>query len=267
MKNWRFVQTGNKDTPELREKLRDLNEQIKNWEHAKGIDGVEKANAQKTLDELRKERSEVQKEIATDNESIGKQEWSMFKGLAKDAEKEVGNASESDSIRNEYNAEIHRLEKKMEQLYRMGQGKSAMAIEKQIAQLQKELRELGNKKTGNELPNDAEVKYDGYIIRYYPYQGKYIVTHPTDFSKTNAFIGKKFSTSEEAIKAIQKRGVGNEETKADKKFGTVMGEFKEGTLKSSSGETVTDPEQAKAIAYSESEKVDNLKRARNSIKK
>ena len=38
----------------------------------------------------------------------------------------------------------------------------------------------------------------------------------------------------------------------DDKFGTVMKEFYEGKLKSGSGETVTDPQQAKAIAYSES---------------
>jgi len=36
------------------------------------------------------------------------------------------------------------------------------------------------------------------------------------------------------------------------KFGTVMKEFYEGKLKSGSGKTVTDPQQAKAIAYSES---------------
>ena len=187
--------------------------------------------------------------------------------LKKWAETKIGNASESQDIRNEYNAEIYRLEKKIADLQRMGQGRKAMELEKQVAQLQKELRELGNKKIGNDLPMDAEVKYNGYIIRYYPYQGKYIVTHPKDFSKTNAFIGKKFSTSEEAIKAIEKRGVGNEETKAEKKFGKVMGEFKDGELKTPQGKTVTDPEQAKAIAYSESKNVNNLQRARNAIKK
>lgn len=39
------------------------------------------------------------------------------------------------------------------------------------------------------------------------------------------------------------------------KIGVVMKEFKEGTLKSGSGEKVTDPAQAKAIALSEAEKV------------
>ena len=56
------------------------------------------------------------------------------------------------------------------------------------------------------------------------------------------------------------------ETAEEKKFGHVMREFDRGELKSSSGETVTNPEQAKAIAYSESKDVNNLKRARNAIK-
>ena len=40
-------------------------------------------------------------------------------------------------------------------------------------------------------------------------------------------------------------------TAALKKIGTVMHEFKEGTLKSSSGDTVTDRKQAVAIGISE----------------
>lgn len=135
------------------------------------------------------------------NESIDNQEWSMFNGLRKEAEKELGNSTVS-----EYNAEIQRLTKKAEQLRRMGQGRSAMEVEKQIEKLGKELRELGNSKTGNE-------------------------------------------------------------TKAERKFGKVMGEFEEGALKTPQGKTVTDPAQAKAIAYSEADKVDNLKRARNAMKK
>ena len=67
MKNWKFIKVENKDTPELREKLRDIDEQIKNWEHAKGIDGVEKQNAQKNIDDLKKERSKIQQEITTGN--------------------------------------------------------------------------------------------------------------------------------------------------------------------------------------------------------
>jgi hypothetical protein len=40
-------------------------------------------------------------------------------------------------------------------------------------------------------------------------------------------------------------------TKAQKKIAFVMREFKAGKLKSSSGEAVTDPKQAMAIALSE----------------
>ena len=43
----------------------------------------------------------------------------------------------------------------------------------------------------------------------------------------------------------------NYSTAALKKIGTVMHEFKEGTLKSSSGDTVTDRKQAVAIGISE----------------
>ena len=41
-------------------------------------------------------------------------------------------------------------------------------------------------------------------------------------------------------------------TKSQKKIATVMREFKKGKLKSSSGQKVTNPKQALAIALSES---------------
>jgi len=43
-------------------------------------------------------------------------------------------------------------------------------------------------------------------------------------------------------------------TKAQKKIGKVMGEYKEGKLKSSSGKKVSSPKQAIAIALSEAGK-------------
>lgn len=55
---------------------------------------------------------------------------------------------------------------------------------------------------------------------------------------------------------------------SDDKFAYVMREFDEGKLKTPDGKVVTDPAQAKAIAYSESKKTENgLARARNAIKK
>lgn len=60
--------------------------------------------------------------------------------------------------------------------------------------------------------------------------------------------------------------IGNETS--DDKFAYVMREFDEGKLKTPDGKVVTDPAQAKAIAYSESKKAENgLARARNAIKK
>ena len=44
----------------------------------------------------------------------------------------------------------------------------------------------------------------------------------------------------------------NKKSKAQKKVATVMREFSKGKLKSSSGQKVTNPRQAKAIAMSES---------------
>ena len=55
---------------------------------------------------------------------------------------------------------------------------------------------------------------------------------------------------------------------SDDKFAYVMREFDEGKLKTPDGKVVTDPAQAKAIAYSESKKAENgLTRARNAMNK
>lgn len=219
--------TGNDATGPNWDKKRQLEDELRGWmTTASKATGEEKQNAEKQIADIRKELNDVKIKIAhgenkkAGNESIEKQEWSMFKGLSKDAEKKVGNAdlpteqdlknwirmSQQDmkdaqremeknkplghpdsyreenygrakvkydeaekaikkmeeelrqgkykkvgneSIGDEYNAEIQRLTKKAEQLRRMGQGRSAMEVEKQIEKLGKELRELGNKKTGN----------------------------------------------------------------------------------------------------------------------
>lgn len=178
--------------------------------------------------------------------------------------KSVGNA---DTV-SEYNAEIQRLTKKAEQLRRMGQGKSAMEIEKQIEKLGKELHELGNKKTGN-----AKVDWSKVTDKYIDKNGHEVVIQKKEdgYYITNLRNGKEIFAPDRysAIGIMEKNGsrVENEETKAERKFGKVMGEFEEGALKTPQGKTVTDPAQAKAIAYSEADKVDNLKRARNAMNK
>lgn len=256
------------------------------------------------------------------NKSIYKQEASMFKGLGKDAEKEIGNAFDfetqavvdrkeavkraeeelrkAEAERNkhrgemyweeayitakkdlerakenlerakrqktgnadtvsEYNAEIQRLTKKAEQLRRMGQGRSAMEIEKQIEKLGKELSELGNKKVGN--------AFDAGIHLTIRYNGKEEEVKVLKDMPTSVVVkGQNGSVVEIKKVDLDVLKVHNE-TKDERKFGKVMGEFEEGELKTPQGKTVTDPAQAKAIAYSEADKVDNLKRARNAMNK
>lgn len=253
MKNWKYIKVGNYDAQE-KLGLKPVPKTIHVNEHDKKtiLEIYEKAGrnydrAKRMIKEKfigfddNAAKTALESVIGSNgkglNESIYKQEASMFEGLKKDAEKEIGNkaivlkdgniwvvlyANETKSQEfeseaearefakkvgnaetvSEYNAEIQRLTKKAEQLRRMGQGRSAMEIEKQIEKLGKEMREA----------------------------------------------------------------VGNE-TKGERKFGKVMGEFEEGALKTPQGKTVTDPAQAKAIAYSEADKVDNLKRARNAMNK
>lgn len=77
---------------------------------------------------------------------------------------------------------------------------------------------------------------------------------------------------QEFIKKVEKEGPKGimtpvKNSASDDKFAYVMREFDAGKLKTPDGKVVTDPAQAKAIAYSESKKTENgLARARKAIK-
>lgn len=99
--------------------------------------------------------------------------------------KKTGN----NSIGDEYNAEIYRLEKKKMDLERMGQGQKAREIEKQIQQLQKELREydIGNKKTGNE-----KISYPPEKLKDVSWVTlQYIIIHPEKYDEKTVELAKK----------------------------------------------------------------------------
>lgn len=220
---------GNEATGPNWDKKRQLEDELRGWmTMVNKLEGEEKQNAEKQISDIRKELNDVKIKIAhgenkkAGNESIDKQTWSMFKGLAKDAEKEVGNA---------------RLGK-----FLMEGGHTA------------ELVEEGGK---------FIIKFDDGSTETFMTRkaaDSYLKSH------SELYIGNSKTGNETLAEyAKSKPRVINDE-KSDK-FGYVMREFKEGKLKSGSGETVTNPEQAKAIAYSESEKVDNLKRARNKMAK
>ena len=93
--------------------------------------------------------------------------------------------------------------------------------------------------------------------------------HPMYKKAYEEAMKKLAREDEEFKKRFEKEyGVKAKNEASDDKFAYVMREFDEGKLKTPDGKVVTDPAQAKAIAYSESKKTENgLARARNAIKK
>ena len=168
----------------------------------------------------------------------------------------------------EYNAEIQRLTRKAEQLRKMGQGKSAIEVEKQIEKLGKELRdysrdddatehgsieEYGQNKETESMPleKDPTLAQDEYkpnpkVIRILEDLRAHKLS-PEAADKMLVQAGVPYVMAGLMVRKPEQYIPVNDEDK----FGTVMKEFYEGKLKSSSGEKVTDPQQAKAIAYSE----------------
>ena len=131
-----------------------------------------------------------------------------------------------------------------------------------------EATKIGNSKTGNATPN---YRYKDFLITN-PEGHEYIV-----FLKDGRTVGYRGTTSKAQAEdwcdwhdPKTGKSIGNKtgNSAQDDKFAYVMREFDEGKLKTPDGKVVTDPAQAKAIAYSESKKTENgLARARNAIKK
>ena len=198
MKDWKFVRTGNETVGPNWDKKRQLEDELRGWmTMVNKLEGEEKRNAEKQISEIRKELNDVKIRIAhgenkkAGNESIDKQTWSMFKGLTKDAEKEVGN--------------------KKYHIWTDNGTWDRIVDEEELERLKTTYKNFHVEEVGNET------------------------------------LGQWAKAKPRVIN----------ETAEEKKFGKVMREFDRGELKSGSGEKVTDPEQAKAIAYSESEKVKN----------
>ena len=111
---------------------------------------------------------------------------------------------------------------------------------------------LGKKMTFTRGNNEKVVLRDDGHVTYY--SGKKIMGRENfkdaeAFAKHQLDLGYKLVEDEELVEDAK-------QSKAEQeKVGVVMKEFKEGELKSGSGEKVTDPKQAIAIALSEAEKV------------
>ena len=114
------------------------------------------------------------------------------------AEQKIGNASASQEIRDEYNAEIYRLERKVDELERKGRGFEARKVREEIRKLQRELLELGNKKTTNAAvtlwkgKDSAYVKEDGTV--------QYLESNSFETDRD------KYESQEVAIKELSKKG-------------------------------------------------------------
>ena len=143
-------------------------------------------------------------------------------------------------------------------------------VEKKDKEKVDDIEEL--KKTGNAKDkNDRDMKI-GDIVDAHGKKGK-IQKIITAKDRRDDVIEVFFDNSGTYNPDRTDRFYANEVVKvgnsaADDKFAYVMREFEEGKLKTTDGKVVTDPAQAKAIAYSESKKTENgLARARNAMAK
>lgn len=125
-----------------------------------------------------------------------------------------------------------------------------------------EIEKVGNSKTGNVQYH----KVGKITIRLEANDDDWTVydTNGHELKSGKGGLGRAKTWAEHFARFTNKR-TGNEAS--DEKFAYVMREFDEGKLKTPDGKVVTDPAQAKAIAYSESKKTENgLARARKAIK-
>lgn len=232
MKDWKFLQVGNTKTGNYESSTQRPDSKIYQTIHEfiktsggdadKAFVSIKRKYPNLTDEFIEKSIDEVIRTNKAGNESIYKQETSLFQGLKKDAEKEIGNSDLP-------------TEQDLKNWIRM------MEQDKREAQREMERwkHHTEGQYSGDQF-NTAMVKYNEAV--------------------------SQIKKMQEELRQGKFKKVGNE-TKAEEKFGKVMGEFEEGALKTPQGKTVTDPAQAKAIAYSEADKVDNLKRARNAMNK
>jgi hypothetical protein len=131
------------------------------------------------------------------------------------------------------------------------------------AKMNEEIRldkEYNRKYTTNSKTGNVASEYE--ILKQDPSK-----MHPMYKKAYEEAMKKLAREDEEFKKRFEKEyGVKAKNEASDDKFAYVMREFDEGKLKTPDGKVVTDPAQAKAIAYSESKKAENgLARARNAM--
>lgn len=139
-----------------------------------------------------------------------------------------------------------------------------------------DLEKVGNSNVGNIKDSRGnELGRGDFIFVEVPGYGKVYVKIKQINGSSVTVTGKEIDDMDYTLPAYKIAGAlkwGNSKTAdignsaSDDKFAYVMREFDEGKLKTPDGKVVTDPAQAKAIAYSESKKTENgCARARNAM--
>jgi len=130
-------------------------------------------------------------------------------------------------------------------------------------------KSIGNSKTGNAKDKNGKDLRVGDIVLVWTSAGERAgkVKEVSGDRITVAIRNEgDWSTPGKLADKVSNSKTGN--SASDDKFAYVMREFDAGKLKTPDGKVVTDPAQAKAIAYSESKKTENgLARARNAMAK
>lgn len=271
MKDWKFLQVGNTKTGNYEYSTQRPDSKIYQTIHEfiktsggdadKAFVAIKRKYPNLTDEFIEKSIDEVIRTNKAGNESIDKQEWSLYQGLKKDAEKEIGNETYQHKL---YPDKYVIINGKNYKIITDGKveksGELTDAVLYGINQTYKRVSSM-NSKTGNQSAQDKFLDDINGIKAKYKQEGKEI-----NLSRLMYELKRIGWAESDFTKLKWPSNIGNE-TKGERKFGKVMGEFEEGALKTPQGKTVTDPAQAKAIAYSEADKVDNLKRARNAMNK
>lgn len=240
---------GNRTASEIEKEIAEVESSIDSY-HRAG------ENPPKTLEDRLKK---LQAELA--NAKTGNSTEKLFHGLSKDAEKEEEKSDKAlDELKKTGNETYqHKL---YPDKYVIIEGKNYKIVTDGKVEKTGELTDAvlyGINQTYKRVGN-ASSEYE--ILKQDPSK-----MHPM-YKKAYEEALKKLAREDEGFKKRFEKeyGVKAKNEASDDKFAYVMREFEEGKLKTPDGKVVTDPAQAKAIAYSESKKTENgLARARNAM--
>lgn len=287
MKNWKYIEGAKTGNAGITDKEFNSENEMRRWciEHNYTYTPVG-GGYYRLEDDSGKNRKDLEAHVKAGNKTgnedkTGAEEF--FKQLSDDVKErekkddadieKVGNLSK-DELLKELDAEEKLLKVLKERGGEKGYGTNPILYrdaERRIQDLKNKLKQIGNKvgnsKTGNSAYDDGakkgkEDKRKGKLITAAGFEYHAPGYSYLSFKEKEEYRKGYYSTNDLKKEDIYKWG----NSASDDKFAYVMREFDEGKLKTPDGKVVTDPAQAKAIAYSESKKTENgLARARRAM--